>query len=76
MIYITPKDKLDGLANTILAERDAKLAEAREARKTGRQQHHRTSSGGFDVATTPSPQPGGGVAQTKQPERSTTLCAK
>jgi putative transposase len=34
--YITPKDKLQGLAETILAERDAKLAAAREARKAQR----------------------------------------
>jgi putative transposase len=31
--YITPKNKLDGRAETILAERDAKLGAAREARK-------------------------------------------
>lgn len=34
--YITPKNKLDGRAETILAERDAKLAGAREARKAKR----------------------------------------
>jgi transposase InsO family protein len=34
--YITPKNKLDGRAETILAERDAKLAAAREARKAKR----------------------------------------
>ncbi len=31
--YITPKDKLQGKAETILAQRDAKLAAARDARK-------------------------------------------
>ena len=31
--YITPKDKLEGRAEAILAARDAKLAAAREARK-------------------------------------------
>jgi putative transposase len=31
--YITPKDKLAGLAETILARRESKLAAAREARK-------------------------------------------
>jgi putative transposase len=31
--YITPKDKLEGRAESILAQRDAKLAAAREARK-------------------------------------------
>jgi transposase InsO family protein len=34
--YITPKNKLDGRAETILAERDAKLTAAREARKAKR----------------------------------------
>ncbi len=34
--YITPRNKLDGRAETILAERDAKLAGAREARKAQR----------------------------------------
>jgi putative transposase len=34
--YITPKDKLDGRAETILAEREAKLAAARDARKAKR----------------------------------------
>jgi len=34
--YITPKDKLEGRAETILAQRDAKLAAAREARKAKR----------------------------------------
>ena len=34
--YITPADKLHGRAETIYAERDAKLATAREARKARR----------------------------------------
>jgi transposase InsO family protein len=34
--YITPKDKLAGLAETILAQRESKLAAAREARKARR----------------------------------------
>ena len=34
--YVTPNDKLQGRAETILSERDAKLAAAREARKTQR----------------------------------------
>jgi len=34
--YITPKDKLQGRAETILAGRDAKLAAAGEARKARR----------------------------------------
>jgi putative transposase len=34
--YITPKDKLEGRAETILADREAKLAAAREARKAKR----------------------------------------
>jgi transposase InsO family protein len=41
--YITPKDKLDGRADAIFAERDRKLTEARERRKQRRQteQEHR-----------------------------------
>ena len=35
--YITPKDKLEGKEKTIFAERDRKLAEAREKRKAQRQ---------------------------------------
>jgi transposase InsO family protein len=35
--YLTPKDKLEGRAEAILAARDAKLAAAREARKGRRQ---------------------------------------
>ena len=34
--YITPENKLEGRAETILASRDAKLAAAREARKAQR----------------------------------------
>jgi len=34
--YVTPKDKLQGRAETILAARDAKLAAARDARKAKR----------------------------------------
>ena len=34
--YVTPKDKLQGRAETILAEREAKLVAAREARKAMR----------------------------------------
>jgi transposase InsO family protein len=32
--YVTPKDKLEGRAEAILSAREAKLAAAREARKT------------------------------------------
>jgi putative transposase len=40
--YVTPKDKLDGRDKEIFAQRDRKLAEARERRKQQRQaQHHR-----------------------------------
>jgi transposase InsO family protein len=35
--YVTPKDKLEGREKTIFAERDRKLAEARERRKVNRQ---------------------------------------
>ena len=34
--YITPIDKLQGRAETILAQRESKLAAAREARKAKR----------------------------------------
>jgi transposase InsO family protein len=36
--YVAPADKLAGRAQAIWAERDAKLAAARQARKTKRQQ--------------------------------------
>ncbi len=36
--YVTPKDKLEGRAEAILAERDRKLAGAREARRARRQE--------------------------------------
>jgi putative transposase len=36
--YVTPKDKLEGRAASILAAREAKLAAAREARKAKREQ--------------------------------------
>ena len=35
--YVTPKDKLEGRQKSIFAERDRKLAEARERRKAQRQ---------------------------------------
>jgi putative transposase len=35
--YVTPKDKLEGKEKTIFAERDRKLAEARDRRKANRQ---------------------------------------
>jgi transposase InsO family protein len=38
--YVTPKDKLDGRDRDIFFERDRKLAEARERRKTQRQTQH------------------------------------
>jgi putative transposase len=38
--YVTPKDKLDGRDKEIFAERDRKLAEARERRKQQRQAQH------------------------------------
>jgi transposase InsO family protein len=45
--YITPKDKLEGREKTIFAERDRKLAEARERRRVNRQA----------AQATPSPEP-------------------
>jgi hypothetical protein len=41
--YVTPKDKLQGRAEVIFAERDAKLAAAREARKARRSQRRRSA---------------------------------
>jgi putative transposase len=38
--YVTPKDKLEGRDPEIFAQRDRKLAEARERRKTQRQAQH------------------------------------
>jgi putative transposase len=38
--YLTPKDKLEGRADAIFAERDRKLAEARQRRKHLRQAQH------------------------------------
>jgi hypothetical protein len=35
--YVTPKDKLEGREALIFAERDRKLAEARERRRLARQ---------------------------------------
>jgi putative transposase len=49
--YITPKDKLEGREKVIGAERDRKLAEARERRKAKRQAAHQTT------LATPSPEP-------------------
>jgi len=67
--YITPADKLAGRAEVILAQRDAKLTAAREARKKKRQEDNPISSGGCLVATPPSPSTWGGVAQRQHPER-------
>ena len=36
--YVTPKDKLEGREAEIFAQRDRKLAEARERRRAARQQ--------------------------------------
>jgi transposase InsO family protein len=38
--YVTPRDRLEGRQETICAERDRKLAEAREARRLTRKRHH------------------------------------
>lgn len=73
--YITPNDKLVGRAETILAERDVKLAAARQARKERRQQYQRSGSVGSGVETPPSPQQWGGVAETEPTEPSLTKCA-
>jgi putative transposase len=49
--YITPKDKLEGREKAIFAERDRKLAEARERRKAQRQATRQTA------LATPGPEP-------------------
>jgi putative transposase len=41
--YVTPKDKLEGREKAIFAERDRKLAEARERRKANRQAARQTA---------------------------------
>jgi putative transposase len=51
--YVTPKDKLDGRDKDIFAERDRKLAEARERRKQLRQAQHQQPQG--QPAVTPRP---------------------
>jgi transposase InsO family protein len=43
--YITPRDKLEGRAEQIFAERDRKLHEARESRKARRQEARSLSCG-------------------------------
>jgi putative transposase len=49
--YVTPKDKLAGRDKAIFAERDRKLAEARERRKAQRQAAHQSA------LATPGPDP-------------------
>jgi putative transposase len=51
--YVTPKDKLDGRAPHILAERDRKLAEARERRRLARQTQYEQGQ----QQPTPAPRP-------------------
>jgi hypothetical protein len=41
--YLTPADKLAGKAKALFAARDQKLSQARETRKTKRQQTHAPS---------------------------------
>jgi putative transposase len=51
--YITPKDKLDGRDPQIFAERDRKLAEARQRRKQLRQAEHERQQGQPPVTPRP-----------------------
>jgi putative transposase len=51
--YVTPKNKLEGRDKEILAERDRKLAEARERRKQRRQTQHEQPPS--QAAATPRP---------------------
>jgi putative transposase len=50
--YVTPKDKLEGKEKTIFAERDRKLAEARERRKAKRQAAREQQATDSAAATT------------------------
>jgi transposase InsO family protein len=51
--YVTPRDKLEGKDKEIFAERDRKLAEARERRKQQRQAQHQQAE--CQPAVTPRP---------------------
>jgi transposase InsO family protein len=53
--YITPKDKLEGRAPSILAERDRKLEAARERRKARRQAAHEATLAGEPAPATTAP---------------------
>jgi transposase InsO family protein len=50
--YVTPKDKLEGREAEIFAERDRKLAEARERRRSQRQRFRPAGAGTADGAPT------------------------
>ena len=50
--YLAPKDKLEGKDKAIFAERDRKLAEARERRKTKRQATREQQATDSATATT------------------------
>jgi hypothetical protein len=54
--YVTPKDKLEGRGQEIFAQRDRKLAEARERRKQSRQQQS-DKNARSDAPMSPPPQP-------------------
>jgi len=51
--YVTPQDKLAGREKEIFAERDRKLAEARERRKSKRQAARELATMGVAATTTP-----------------------
>ena len=74
--YVTPADKLAGRDQGIWAERDRKLAAAREARRNRRRKGESVSSGGCGGVTPSSPDRWGGVAQTQHPERQPVLTAR
>ena len=69
--YITPTDKLAGRAETIFAERDAKLAAAREARRQNRSTTNCPSFVGSATSATPSPKTWGVVEGVGPTERAT-----
>jgi putative transposase len=51
--YVTPKDRLEGRHQEIFAQRDRKLAEARERRKQQRQAQHQQPTPDPDPSTRP-----------------------
>jgi hypothetical protein len=73
--YITPKDKLEGRAEQIFADRDRKLAEAREHRKQKRNPdlaNHATPTTTLAFAPTAQCQPSPDYSLTDHTEKSSS----